>query len=130
MKCPHCNKEIEEGKKEEERGESQKKGMLKKASMGKPMSRAPFGYVFSNHELVPSKNSRDVQDLFEDFLEKDMNLTKLSKKYGFSINVLKKILSNFTYIGKIKFNGQIHNGMHKPLISSTLFHKVQDKLNS
>ena len=57
-----------------------------------------------------------------------MNLTKLAKKHNFSTNGLKKILKNFTYIGKVKFNGQIHDGKHKAIISPVLFNKVQDKL--
>ena len=32
------------------------------------------------------------------------------------------------YIGKIKFNNQIFEGGHQPIISSTLFNHVQDKL--
>ena len=43
------------------------------------------------------------------------------------VNGLKKILTNFTYIGKIKFNNQIFNGNHQPILSSTLFNHVQNK---
>lgn len=126
MKCPKCGYEFE---KEEDRGLKQKKGMVEKAKMGKPMSRPAFGYKFINKKLVPSENFREVEEIFEEFLEKGMNLSKLSKKHHFSINGLKKILRNFTYIGKIKFNGQIYEGKHKQIISSTLFNKVQDKLD-
>ena len=124
MKCPHCQKEIEI----EDRGQKQKLGMIKKAAKGKPMSRPAFGYKFYNEAMVPAQNSREVEEIFEEFLHKDMSLTKLAKKHNFSVNGMKKILRNFTYIGKIKFNGQIHEGKHQPLISSTLFNKVQDEL--
>jgi dTDP-4-amino-4,6-dideoxygalactose transaminase len=53
----------------------------------------------------------------------------LAKKHNFSVNGLKKILRNFTYIGKVKFDGQIHQGKHQAIISSMLFNKVQDKLD-
>ena len=123
MICPHCKKEIKL-----ERGEIQKLGMIKKASQGNHMSRTPFGYEWENKKLVPAQNFREVEEIFEEFLQEDMDLSKLAKKRNFSVNGLKKILKNFAYIGKIKFNGQIHQGNHKPIISSILFNKVQDKL--
>jgi hypothetical protein len=111
-------------------GERQKKGMIKKAQAGKIMSRAPFGYKIENNSLVLGENSRQVEIIFEDFLNSSLSLNQLSKKYNFSVNGLKKILFNFTYLGKIKFNGQIHEGSHTPLVSSTLFNHVQDKLEN
>ena len=125
MKCPKCNHEFEV---KNNRGEKQKLGMIKKDAKGNPMSRPAIGYKFSNEEMVPAENFKEVEEIFEEFLQKDMNLTKLAKKHNFSVNGMKKILRNFTYIGKIKFNGQIHEGKHQSLISSTLFNKVQDKL--
>lgn len=129
MICPHCNKEIEIPE-NNERGKQQKLGMLKKSAEGKHMSRAPFGYErdLKSHELIPAQNSQEVEEIFEEFLEKDINLSTLAEKHGLSINGLKKILRNFAYIGKVKFDGQIHNANHKPIVSPILFNKVQDKL--
>lgn len=105
-----------------------KKGMNNKASKGKAVTRAPFGYKLENKELVLAKDSYLVLEIFQDFLNKKISLTQLAKKYSFSVNGLKKILRNQTYLGKIKFDGQIHQGTHQPLISSTLFNHVQNKL--
>ena len=127
MKCPNCSHEFED-ENQNSRGEIQKLGMIKKAEEGNIVSRPPFGYKFSREGLIPAENFREVEEIFEKFLEKDMNLTQLANKHNFSVNGLKKVLSNFTYIGKVKFNGQIHEGKHKPIVSSTLFNKVQDKL--
>jgi len=125
-------KENEELKKELERLNSMRKnqmgGMVKKASKGNLVTRAPWGYEIKNKMLVPGEHSYQVEEIFQDFLTKNISLTKLSKKYGFSVNGLKKILTNFTYISKIKFNNQIFDGNHPPLISSTLFNHVQNKL--
>jgi site-specific DNA recombinase len=107
---------------------SKKQGMLKKAQLGKVMNRAAFGYNIEGGKLVPAENHEVVENIFLDFQNSKISLTKLAKKYGFSVNGLKKILTNFTYIGKIKFNGELYQGSHKPLISSTLFNHVQDKL--
>jgi DNA invertase Pin-like site-specific DNA recombinase len=107
---------------------SQKQGMLKKAQDGKVMSRAAFGYKIHEGKLIPAENHEVVENLFLDFQNNKISLNKLARKYGFSVNGLKKILTNFTYIGKIKFNGELHQGSHKALISTTLFNHVQDKL--
>ncbi len=126
-------KQIEELKKKvlnssSYRGEIQKKGMLKKAIKGEIMSRVPFGYKLENRKLVPAENSKEIGEIFEEFLNQNFSLRKIAEKHKLSVNGLKKILKNFTYIGKIKFNNQIHNGNHNPIISSTLFNHVQNKL--
>ena len=119
---------LETFRKFSEIGNSQKKAMIKKASQGSPMSRPPFGYKFENGKLIPAQNFKEVEEIFEEFLTIKISLTKLAKKHNFSVNGLKKILKNFTYIGKVKFNNQIHQGKHQPIISSTLFNHVQNKL--
>jgi site-specific DNA recombinase len=92
------------------------------------MSRAPFGYEIKNNKLVPAVNADLVEKIYEEYLNTELSLNQLSKKYLLSLNGLKKVLTNFTYIGKIKFDGEVHEGKHKPLVSSTLFNHVQDKL--
>ncbi len=105
-----------------------RKGMDKRARDGNVVTRAPFGYKLENKKLIQAEDSYLVQEIFQDFLNKEISLTKLAKKYNFSVNGLKKILTNQTYLGKIKFSGQIHQGIHQPLLSSTLFNHVQNKL--
>jgi hypothetical protein len=133
MKCPKCGHEfeIEEEDGCVDRGDIQKKGMIKKFSEGNHMSRAPFGYEWNLKEkiLIPAQNSREIEEIFEDFLKEDMNLSILSKKHNLSVNGLKKILRNFAYVGKVRFGGQIHEGKHTPIVSTILFNHVQDKLD-
>ena len=109
-------------------GERTKFSMDKKARDGSPITRAAWGYKMENKKLIPTQNSFQVQELFQDFLNQDISLTKLAEKYDFSVNGLKKVLKNQVYLGKIKFNNETHQGTHQPLISSTLFNHVQDKL--
>jgi len=109
-------------------GNPQKKAMINKASEGIIMSRPAFGYKLVNGQLTPAQNFREIEEIFEEFLTKKISLTQLAKKHNLSVNGLKKILKNFTYIGKVKFNNQIHDGKHNPIISSTLFNHVQNKL--
>lgn len=110
------------------RGENQKKGMERKAMQGSLMSRVPFGYKLERKKLIPAENFKEIEEIFELFLNEKISLRKIAEKHKFSVNGLKKILKNFTYIGKVKFNNQIYNGNHEPIISSTLFNHVQDKL--
>ncbi len=125
-------KENEELKKEIEKLKSinttRKNSMSEKAMHGNLMSRAPFGYQISEGKLIPAQNFREVEEIFEKFLNENLSLRTLAEKHNLSVNGLKKILKNFTYIGKIKFNNQIHEGNHQPIVSSTLFNHVQNKL--
>ncbi len=131
MRCPKCGHEFDHTHTQEiDRGKSQKRGMIEKFSEGKHMSRAPFGYEWDlkSKILVPTQSSREVEEIFEEFLQQDANLSILAQKHNLSVNGLKKILRNFAYVGKVKFDGQIREGKHKPLVSTTLFNHVQDKL--
>lgn len=111
-----------------EKLENQKKGMIEKALKGSVMSRAPFGYIMQDKKLIPAQNSDEIEEIFQEFLNNKISLRQLAQKHHLSVNGLKKILKNFTYIGKVKFNNQIHNGNHQPIISTTLFNHVQNKL--
>ncbi|MEK6917486.1 MAG: recombinase family protein [Nanoarchaeota archaeon] len=111
-------------------GERTKFSMDKKARDGNPITRAPFGYKMVDKKLIPAENSYLVNEVFQDFLNQKISLTQLSKKYGFSVNGLKKILTNQAYLGKVKFDNQTHPGVHQPLISSTLFNHVQNKFET
>jgi hypothetical protein len=112
------------------RGENQKKGMINQSSRGLHMSRVPFGYKRDSEGiLIPAQNSREIEEIFEEFLDSGITLSLLSKKHNLSINGLKKILRNFAYVGKVKFDGQINSASHQPLVSWILFNKVQDKLD-
>ena len=109
---------------------NQKQGMINEAAKGKLMSRVPFGYRLESGKLMPAENFREIEEIFEEFLHENLSLNKLADKYKLSVNGLKKILKNFTYIGKIKFNNEVYNGEHTPLISTTLFNHVQNKMEN
>ena len=113
------------------RGEVQKIGMIRKSVEGKHVSRIPFGYEWDlkNKLLVPAQNFREVEEMFEEYSSPDVSLRQVAGKHKLSVNGLKKILKNFAYLGKVRFDGQIHEGKHKPIVSPILFNKVQDKLD-
>ena len=110
-------------------GKKQKEGMSHKAKKGNVMSRAALGYSIVEGKLVQNEDASRVHSLFKTFLERNYSLNSLAKNFGLSVNGLKKVLTNRTYLGEIKFGGQIHKGDHKAIISPDLFYAVQRKLN-
>jgi len=110
--------------------ERTKFSMSKKARDGSVVTRAPLGYKIEDKKLIPSDKSYLVSEIYHSFLNSNTSLTKLAKKYNLSVNGLKKVLSNETYLGKIKFSGETSNGVHSPLLSEEVFNKVKEKLNN
>jgi len=108
--------------------ERKKEGMCKQAKSGLLVSRAPLGYEVIQGNLVPNEDASKVHSLFKTFLNRNYSLSSLAKNFALSTNGLKKVLSNRTYLGEIKFNGRIYKGHHKPLISPEIFYAVQRKL--
>ncbi len=109
-------------------GSKQKEGMKVKAKEGKIMSRVALGYSLADGELIPNEFASKVHSMFKIFLEKSYSLNSMSKHYGLSVNGLKKVLKNRTYLGEVKFDKQIHKGHHKPIVSPEIFYAVQRKL--
>ena len=103
-----------------------KKGMIRRAKQGKLVARPPFGYEVVDGELILNEDSENVRLIFQEFLA-GKSLNRISKTYGISVNGVKKILKNFTYLGKIRFDNQVSQGSHEPLVSPELFNEVQRK---
>jgi len=96
----------------------------------------PFGYERKNKKLIINKKEAEmVRLIFETYLEtgsinkvydllKEKNIKNRREKI-FSKTYLTLILRNITYTGKIKYAGQIYQGIHQPIISEELFGLVQ-----
>tara|TARA_Y100000310_G_scaffold345856_1_gene471534 strand:+ start:15441 stop:15974 length:534 start_codon:yes stop_codon:yes gene_type:complete len=111
-------------------GQKQKVGMLNKAANGKIMARPPLGYTISEGNLIPDSNAVKVHSLFKTFLNRKYTLNSLAKNFSLSVNGLKKILTNRTYLGEIKFDKRTYKGNHQILISPEIFYAVQRKLKT
>lgn len=104
-------------------------GMQIKAKKGFPVTRAPLGYTIENNTFTLNEDSTKVILIFKTFLNSNLSLNQLSKNFGISLNGLKKILKNRTYLGEIKFNNQLFSSNHTPLINPEIFYATQRKLN-
>ncbi|MEM4215048.1 MAG: recombinase family protein [Candidatus Pacearchaeota archaeon] len=102
-------------------------GMNERAKEGKAITKPPLGYKLVNGKLEPDENKDKVKNIFETFLNTDLSLTKLAKKYNLTTRGLIKLLKNTTYIGTIKFKKN-YEGKHQPIVNQELFNKVQEKL--
>ena len=111
-------------------GQKQKSGMARMAILGRVMARPPLGYDVENGNLIPNEDSIKVRSIYKTFLAEDYSLNTLSKSFNLSVNGFKKILSNRTYLGEIKFDGKIHKGDHKSIINTEIFYAVQRKLKT
>jgi site-specific DNA recombinase len=111
-------------------GDRTKFGMERKAKEGGFITKAPKGYIIVNKQLIPSENSNEIREIFQEFLDTEISLTKLAKKFQMTTSGMKKLLQNKTYIGIVKFASQETDGQHKPLLSKQLFTQVQEKLKS
>lgn len=110
------------------RANSQKSGMRKSALGGLVVTRAPLGYDVIDGNLVQNEDASRVHSLFKAFLDRDYSLNSMAKNFGLSVNGIKKVLTNRTYLGEIKFDSQIFKGHHKGIISPEIFYAVQRKL--
>ena len=97
---------------------------------------APVGYDYIDGQLkVNDYEALQVQDLYTRF-SKGYPLhncwqymqSKYTTKYGSwsSETLVRNVLKNEVYIGKVKFKGEIYDGVHEPIISNELFLRVQD----
>ncbi len=103
-----------------------KHGMITKAKQGNLMARPAYGYNVVDGKLIPNEEAENVRLIFKEFLD-GKSLNQISKIYGISVNGIKKILHNFTYIGKIKFANQISQGSHQAIVPIELFNDVQKR---
>tara|TARA_Y100000310_G_C20481132_1_gene714734 strand:+ start:405 stop:938 length:534 start_codon:yes stop_codon:yes gene_type:complete len=110
--------------------QSQKEGMDKKASEGDLVTRPPKGYEVIAGKLIPNKDASKIHSLFRTFINRNYSLNSLARNFTLSTNGVKKILTNRTYLGEIKFNGKIHKGNHQAIISPEIFYETQRKLKS
>jgi hypothetical protein len=111
-------------------GQSQKKGMQRMATIGRLQTRPPLGYDVINGNLTPNEEAVRVHSLFKTFLNQAYSLNSIAKNFSLSVNGLKKVLTNRTYLGEIKFDGKIHRGDHKAIINPEIFYAVQRKLKT
>ena len=124
--------------------ENTKRGLRQKVKRGEMPGLAPIGYrnILTNDRrkliVIDKKRSVIVRKAFEmfatgkyrildirDFLAKNGILTRGGKKWPID-QVTQHILTNTFYYGHFKFLGEIHEGVHTPIITKKLWDSVQE----
>jgi len=96
----------------------------------------PYGYFRQDKKLFPhSKEKEEIKSIFETYLEtkslsavyKSLKQRSVKNKNGknFSKTNISHILRNVVYAGKVKYNDEIYNGVHEPIISEEIFALAQ-----
>jgi len=125
--------------------ENVKKGQKEKLSQGWLPAMPPLGYKVvgeSGHKIhvIDEEKSQLVKRMFELYGKGTYSLKAIGKlmyneglhsRAGkrLSISFIHRLLTDPFFIGKIKWNNNIYEGSHEPLISSDLFDRVQNILS-
>ena len=122
-------------------GEEVRKGMIEKARQGHWPTVAPVGYQnnLATHRIEPDpERAPIIAKLFEWYASGEYSLKALTKKaaaVGLTNRTggtplvkakIHQLLQNPIYHGDFYWLGQLHQGLHKPIISRDLFARVQD----
>jgi site-specific DNA recombinase len=116
-------------------------GLERRVREGRWMSgRTPYGYTRDEGLLVPDPvKAPIVRRIFQLYAEGRLGTTAIARtleaegaqaprKHGWSPNALQLILANPAYRGLVRWNGEIHPGLHEPLIDDETFEKTQEIL--
>lgn len=126
--------------------EEVKKGQKEKIAQGWLPTKPPVGYQTvgeKGHKIIIIDNEKAVmvKKMFELYASGNYSLKKLTltmfeeglrSYHGVSLvkSRIHRLLREPFYIGKIKWNDQIYDGKHEPLITNELFDKVQNMLTN
>ena len=111
--------------------------MLERAKKGMANGgNTPYGYKRENKKLIPClKEAEEIKSIFDTYLETGSlsEVYRTAKEKGiknkrgknFSKTTIFNILRNIVYVGKIKFNNEIYQGVHEPIISEGIFALAQ-----
>jgi DNA invertase Pin-like site-specific DNA recombinase len=121
-------------------GEEVRKGMIEKARQGHWPTVAPVGYLNNlvSHRIEPDPDRAPIiVKLFEWYASGEYSLKVLTKKAvaagltnrtgggALARSRIHQVLQNPIYYGEFYWLGQLHEGLHKPLVSRDLYDRVQ-----
>ncbi|MDP2649684.1 MAG: recombinase family protein, partial [bacterium] len=120
--------------------ENVKRGLRQKLRRGEMPGQAPLGYLndLRTHTIVVDHDRfKLVRKIFELYSTGDYSLKDLKNKmesiglfsrknYVLSVSTIQDMLKNTFYYGLFKYNGEMHQGKHKTMITKKLFEKCQE----
>ena len=118
--------------------ENIKRGHRNKVKEGIWPQMSPLGYVNKNKRIVPDPEIAPlIKKTFEAYATGNFTLRELRDKFNalglkrksgkeLAVSNYQKLLKNPIYTGLMKYNGEIFEGKHEPIISKKLFDSVQE----
>ena len=120
--------------------ENVKRGFRQKLRNGVCPGSAPPGYMHDKNTrtiILDKERARFVRKAFELYATGDYPLAEIRRIINaaglkgrhpepFSVSSYQYMLRNPAYYGVIRYNGEIHEGRHEPIISKALFDKCQE----
>ncbi|MDY6965724.1 MAG: recombinase family protein [Halobacteriota archaeon] len=105
-------------------------GMDKKAKDGHVQYKAPFGYEYIDGKLiVDDEEAEIIKDIYIAYLV-DKSTYKVAKKFSISQRQTHRILTNKTYLGKVKWKGEVIDGEHEAIIDQDTFNQVTEVMKN
>jgi len=118
--------------------ENIKRGHRNKVKEGIWPQMSPLGYVNKNKRIVPDENIAPlIKKTFEAYATGNFTLREVRDKFNalglkrksgkeLAVSNYQKLLKNPIYTGLMRYNGEIFEGKHQPIISKKLFDSVQE----
>ena len=118
--------------------ENIKRGHRNKVKDGIWPQMSPLGYVNKDKRIVPDENIAPlIKKTFEAYATGSFTLRQLRDKFNglglkrksgreLAVSNYQKLLKNPIYTGLMKYNGEIFEGKHEPIITKKLFDSVQE----
>ena len=118
--------------------ENIKRGHRNKVKEGIWPQMSPLGYINKNKRIVPDENIVPlIKKTFEAYATGNFTLRELRDKFNalglkrksgkeLAVSNYQKLLKNPIYTGLMRYNGEIFEGKHEPIISKKLFDSVQE----
>lgn len=118
--------------------ENVKRGKKEKAERGEHNGNPPFGYDYDRNlkRLIINEEKAKIVKLIYDMFIETQNLRQIATTLNnldikpmrgneWGTKTLKLILTNKSYIGKVKHLNDYYNGIHEPIIDIEKFDKAQ-----
>src|SRR3989338_902367 len=121
--------------------ENIKRGHRNKVKEGIWPQMSPLGYINKNKRIVPDENIVPlIKKTFEAYATGNFTLRELRDKFNalglkrksgkeLAVSNYQKLLKNPIYTGLMRYNGEIFEGKHEPIITKKLFDSVQEVMS-
>jgi len=117
-----------------------KRGLREKLRRGEFPGWAPVGYIndHRSHSIIPDETKAPlVRRVFETFATGHYTASELRRTFTewgltghsgkpIALSKVPVLLSNPFYIGLFRYKGEIHEGVHQPIVSKQVFDRVQE----